>query len=217
MQPITLYWRPQVPNPSKIVIIFEELGIPYVGKFIEHADLKQPAFEAINPNGRVPAIHDPNTDLTLWESGAIVSYLIEKYDTEHKLSYVTEPEKYHVLQWQHYQSTGQGPYWGQAAWFQLFHQEPLESAKKRYVDEAIRIVKVLDKWLAGRDWLVGDKCTYADLAYVSWNAAIPLFMQGRSEWNMDDYPNFKRWNEAMMGRASVMKALSMAKEEDVKG
>lgn len=197
--------------------MLEELGIPYVTKYVDGPDLKKPVYEAINPNGRVPAIHDPNTGLTLWESGAIATYLIEKYDTEHKLTYTTEPEKYHLLQWQHYQSTGQGPYWGQGAWFQLYHHEPLESARQRYVNEAIRIVKVLDKWLDGRDWLVGDKCTYADLAYVSWNAVMPMFLGQRPEWNIDDYPNFKRWNEAMLARPAVVKALSMAKkEEDVK-
>ncbi|CAG8973286.1 hypothetical protein HYALB_00000048 [Hymenoscyphus albidus] len=217
MQPITVYWRPNVPNPAKVIITLEELGIPYIGKFVEHADLKQPAFEAINTNGRVPAIEDPNTGITLWESGAIVNYLIENYDTEHKISYITAPEKYHTLQWQHFQCTGQGPYWGQLAWFQLFHHEPLESAKKRYVDEAIRIVKVLDKALEGRDWLVGDKITYADLAFVSWGSSLPLFLSDREEWNIEDHLNFKRWNDSILGRASVKKALSLAKEEDVKG
>jgi glutathione S-transferase len=165
----------------------------------------------------VPAIHDPNTNLTLWESGAIITYLIDKYDTEHKMSYATESQKYHCVQWQHYQSTGQGPYWGQAAWFQLYHPEPLETAKKRYVDEAIRIIKVLDKWLDHREWLVGEQCTYADLAFVSWSAALPFFMAGRDEYIKTNFPNFNRWNDAMMARPSVNKALSMVKEEDVKG
>jgi len=163
----------------------------------------------------VPAIYDPNTDLTLWESGAIVTYLIEKYDTEHKISYTSEKEKYLALQWQHYQSTGQGPYWGQAAWFLVLHHEQLDSAKQRYVDEAIRIVKVIDGALEGREWLVGDKCTYADLAYVSWSAVLPLFMHSRSEWDIENHPNFKRWHEAMMSRPSVQKAMGLTKEEDV--
>ncbi|CAG8951906.1 hypothetical protein HYFRA_00005710 [Hymenoscyphus fraxineus] len=146
-----------VPNPTKVIITLEELGIPYIGKFVEHADLKQPAYEAINPN-----------------------------------------EKYHTLQWQHYQSTAQGSYWGQLAWFQLFHHEPLESARKRYVDETVRIVKVLDKALEGREWLVGDRITYADLAFVSWSSSLPLFLSDREEWDIEDHPNYKRWNDSML-------------------
>ncbi|KAF7941445.1 hypothetical protein EAE99_001082 [Botrytis elliptica] len=217
MKPITIYWRPYVPNPAKVIIICEELGLPYVGKFIDITELKQPVFQSTNPNGRVPAIYDPNTDLTLWESGAIVTYLIEQYDTDHKLTITSFPEKYHLVQWQHYQSTGQGPYFGQAAWFLLYHSEPLESAKRRYAIETVRIISVIDKALDGCEWLVGNKCTYADLAYVAWNASVGLFMQGQPEWKPEEFPNFLRWQQSMMDRPSVQKALSFTKEEEVKG
>lgn len=200
----------------QIVIILEELGLPYIGEFIEFVDLKKPGFEAINPNGRVPAIHDPNTDITLWESGAIVAYLIDKYDPENKISYKSSPEKYLLQQWEHFQSTGQGPYFGQAAWFLVLHHEPLPSAQERYINETKRIAAVLDKSLNGRDWLVGDKITFADLAFVAWNGAINIFMKDRTEWNIDEYPNFKRWQEAMLSRPSVTKAVSLIKVEDVK-
>ncbi|KAF2792946.1 glutathione S-transferase [Melanomma pulvis-pyrius CBS 109.77] len=218
LKPITVYWRPQVPNPTKVVIILEELGVPYKGEFIEHADLKQPAFESVNPNGRVPAIHDPNTNITLWESGAIVTYLIDQYDTEKKLTYDTFPEKYHLVQWQHFQASGHGPYLGQAAWFLMFHPEQIDSAKERYIKETQRVVKVLDKWLEGKDSLVGDKLTYADLSFVAWNAAIGYFMSGRpkDEWEPEtQFPNFFRWQNSMLARPSVQKASTLAKVEDV--
>ncbi|KAL9097269.1 MAG: hypothetical protein Q9165_000696 [Trypethelium subeluteriae] len=218
LEPITIYWRPQVPNPTKIVIILEELGLPYRGEFIEHEDLKKPVFENVNPNGRVPAINDPNTKLTLWESGAIVTYLIDTYDTSHTLTYTTIPEKYLLIQWQHFQSTGHGPYLGQAAWFLMFHPEPVEPANARYIAETNRVVKVLDTWLEGKEWLVGDKCTYADLSFVAWNAAIDFFMKGRpkEEWDpQTKYPNFARWQKSMLARPSVQKASSLAKVEDV--
>ncbi|KAF2878217.1 glutathione S-transferase [Massariosphaeria phaeospora] len=218
LKPVTVYWRPQVPNPSKVIIILEELGVPYQGVFVEHGDLKTPKFEVVNPNGRVPAIHDPNTDVTLWESGAIVTYLIDQYDTEKSLTYDTLKEKYQLLQWQHFQSTGHGPYLGQAAWFLLFHHEPLESAKVRYIKETQRVIKVLDTWLEGKEFLVGDKCTYADLSFVTWNAAIGFFMNGRpkQEWDPENqFPNFSRWQNSMLARPSVRKATSLAKEEDV--
>ena len=123
------------------------------------ADLKKPPFEKLNPNGRVPVIEDPNTGITLWESGAIVEYLVETYDTKHSLTYASSPEKHFVKQWLHFQMSGQGPYFGQAAWFEKFHPEKIESAKERYKNEIKRVLKVLDKHLetSGKGYLVGDK------------------------------------------------------------
>ena len=77
---------------------------------MDMAVLHTPVYEKVNPNGRVPAIEDPNTGITLWESGAIIEYLIEKYDTSKSLTYDTEPEKYHLKQWLYFQTSGQGPY-----------------------------------------------------------------------------------------------------------
>jgi glutathione S-transferase len=86
LKPLTI-WGKGGPNPPKVRIVAAELGIPYTVKDISFPDLKTPAFLAINPNGRMPAIQDPNTDLTLWESGAIIEYLVETYDTQHKISF----------------------------------------------------------------------------------------------------------------------------------
>jgi glutathione S-transferase len=94
----------------------EELGVPYELKSFKFDDVKKKPFTDINPNGRVPAIEDPNTDLTLWESGAIVQYIIDQYDTKHVLSYGTVKEKALCNQWLMFQMSGQGPYWGQASW-----------------------------------------------------------------------------------------------------
>jgi len=115
MKPITIYWRNFVPNPAKVLIILEELGLPYQSKWVELEDLKKEPFESVNPNGRVPAITDPNHDITLFETGAIVAYLIETYDKELRLTYDSVPEKYHLQQWSFFQASGQGPYFGQAA------------------------------------------------------------------------------------------------------
>lgn len=171
----------------------------------------------MNPNGKVPVIHDPNTNVTLWESGAIISYLIETYDTEGKISYKSGPEKFVSLSWQHLQATGQGPYYGQAAWFNMFHHEKLESAQARYAKEFNRILKVLDTHLASSTYLVGDKCTYADLSFVPWHASIAIWMGSRpkEEWDLSQYPNWQRWHDSMMARPSVKKAAAMEKVEDV--
>jgi glutathione S-transferase len=100
-------WGKGGPNPPKIAIVLEELGLPYETVAIPLTDVKKPDYLAINPNGRLPAIYDPNTDLTLWESGAIIEYLIERYDTTHKLSFAPgTAETYHAKQWLFFQTTG---------------------------------------------------------------------------------------------------------------
>ncbi|KAL8772513.1 MAG: hypothetical protein Q9203_004660 [Teloschistes exilis] len=154
-----------VPNPAKIIIILEELGLPYQSKLLELEELeelKQPAFEKINPNGGFPAITDPNTGITLWESQAITGYLAETYDKEEKITYTSTPEEFLLQQWSFFQASGQGPYFGQAAWFNKLHHEKLPSAQERYGKEILRVVGVLDGVLKDRDWLVGDKCAFAD-------------------------------------------------------
>lgn len=98
------------------MVVLEELGTPYEIMSFRFEEVKSKRFIDINPNGRVPAIQDPNTDLTLWESGAIIQYLIEQYDTGHILSFETLKERHLTNQWLHFQMSGQGPYFGQAAW-----------------------------------------------------------------------------------------------------
>ncbi len=178
----------------------------------------------------------------MFESGAIISYLIDTYDKEHKLTYISWPEKYFLQQWSFFQASGQGPYFGQCAWyvfsrhfracclsfsapiasttslttprFALFHPEKLESAQTRYANELKRIVGVLDRVLEGKEWLVGDKCTYADLAFVMWNAQIDFIMKGHG-WNIAEYPNFKRWQEAMLERDSLKRVMSVLMDKEV--
>ena len=99
--------------------------------------------------------------------------------------------------------------------FALFHPEKIESAQTRYANEVKRVVGVLDRVLQGKDWLVGDKCTYADLAFVMWNFQIDFIMQGHG-WNIADYPNFKRWQEAMLARDSLKKVVSVLMDKEVK-
>jgi glutathione S-transferase len=142
-------WGQGGPNPPKVGIILEELGLPYEVIPVPLSDIKKPEYVAINPNGRLPAIHDPNAGITLWESGAIIEYLIELYDTKHRLSFAPgTPESYHAKQWLYFQTTGQGPYYGQAAWFKKYHSEQVPSAIERYTKEVNRVSGVLDRYLA---------------------------------------------------------------------
>jgi glutathione S-transferase len=158
----------------------------------EFTDLKKAPFETkINPNGRVPAITDPNTDITLWESGAIIEYLVETYDKDSTLNYTTFPEKYLLKQWLHFQMSGQGPYFGQAAWFNVLIPEKIPYAMTRYKDHVIRVLDVLNRALEGKQYLVGDKCTYADLSFLTWDANLPwLFGEEYASLEVETkYPN----------------------------
>lgn len=103
-------WAKGSPNSPKVAIVLKELSIPHDIIPIPLSDVEGTDYVAINPNGRLPLIQDPYTDITLWESGAIVFYLIEKYDPEHKLnSEHGTPEWFHAQQWLFLQTSGQGP------------------------------------------------------------------------------------------------------------
>ncbi|OCK99932.1 glutathione S-transferase-like protein [Cenococcum geophilum 1.58] len=205
-KPITLYSHASGPNPWKVAILLEELGLPYETVYLQFPDLKKEPFESKNPNGRVPAIKDPNTGVTMFESGAILEYLIDTYDKEHKLSYTTSPEKWLTLSWLHFQMSGQGPYYGQKAWFSFYHPEKnLTSVLERYSNEIKRVVGVIDRHLKkqGTEYLVGDKCTFADLAFVMWHQAMPRLVDG---WDYQtEAPTFHAWNERLQSRPAVKK------------
>ncbi|SMR59289.1 unnamed protein product [Zymoseptoria tritici ST99CH_1A5] len=211
-KPIKLYSHAGGPNPWKVAIIMNELSIPYETILKDFADLKKEPFEAINPNGRVPAIEDPNTGATVWESGAIIEYLLETYDGAHTLSYTDTTDRIESRCWFHLQLSGQGPYFGQKAWFTLYHPEKLESCQERYGNEIKRVIGVIDLHLkkTGNEYLVGSKCTYADLAFVPWHWLIlfPPHLMGEdfaAEWEKE-FPAAWAWNERLQARPSVAKA-----------
>lgn len=208
LKPIKV-WGKGGPNPPKVAMVLEELGVPYDAEAIPLTDIKKPEYLAINPNGRLPSIHDPNTGITLWESGAIVEYLIERYDKEHKLSF--EPgtaEAYHAKQWLFFQASGQGPYYGQYGWFRLFAPEEIPSALDRYAKEVNRVTAVLEGHLSkqkeGEEWLVGSKCSYADIAFISWQMTIAKVTK-KEEYDVDNYPHVKAWIGRMLEREGTKK------------
>ena len=196
------------------------LNVPFEIISVPMAKIKEPEYTAINPNGRLPAIYDPNTDLTLWESGAIMEYLIDKYDVERQFSFAPQTnESYLAKQWLYYQTTGQGPYYGQAAVFKMFHHENLPSAVERYVKEVNRVSGVLDTWLAkqkleyadtpGYDgpWLVANKMSYADLSFITWQTLIAMLLT-KEEYSVNNFPNLKDWIERMKMKPRVGSTLS---------
>lgn len=204
LKPIKLYGHAAGPNPWKVVMVFEELGIPYTNEFIGFQDLKSEPFVSVNPNGRVPAIEDPNTGITLWESGAILEYLVETYDKDHKISFAAGSQDYFLAkQWLHFQMSGQGPYFGQAVWFTHYHPEKIQSAQDRYVNEIRRVSGVLDRSLAGKEYLVGDKFSYVDLAFVPWYKVAVNFDIDLEK----NFPNVDAWIKRQEAHSSVAKAL----------
>ena len=211
LQPIHLYGGGAGPNPWKVVILLEELGIPYKTTVVPYGDVKKPDYVKVNPNGRLPAIHDPNTDITLWESGAILEYIADKYDLENKFSFpAARVEYYHCKQWLHLQTSGQGPYYGQAAWFKLYHLEKLPSAVERYVKEVARVTAVLDKQLEGRQYLVGDKFTFVDIAFYGWQLNAGRFLGEQESFKPADYPNVQAWLDRVGARPVVEKTMAEA-------
>lgn len=206
-------WGKGGPNPPKIAILLDELNLPYEINPIPFTDVKTPAYLAINPNGRLPSIQDPNSGITLWESGAILEYLIERYDTTHKLSFPQgTPEYHHAKQWLFFQVSGQGPYYGQAVWFKRFHSEKVQSAIERYTNEVNRVSAVLDGHLGkqkvkhGEAWLVGDKCSYADLAFITYQFIMNVMLE-KEEYDVDKFPHVKDWLSRLTSRVAVKNVL----------
>ncbi|KAL4995983.1 glutathione S-transferase [Aspergillus recurvatus] len=210
-------WGKGGPNPPRVAIILAELSLPHEFMPIELSQVKEAEYLAINPNGRLPAIHDPNTNLTLWESGAIVEYLVEQYDTTHKISFPRgSPESQLARQWLFFQASGQGPYYGQACWFKKYHPERIPSALERYVNEMRRVSGVVNAFLekqevkAGEDgpWLVGGRCSFADLAWVSWQITLTKIITKEDGYDVADFPAVKDWLDRMMRREGVGKAMA---------
>ncbi|KAI9904833.1 hypothetical protein N3K66_001362 [Trichothecium roseum] len=220
MQPIKIYNAPPGtgPNPWKAVIVLAELEIPYDSVWIPYSEIKQEPYVGINPNGRLPSMIDPNTNVTLFESGAIVQYIVNRYDKNNLISYGEDhlQERWATDSWLMFQMSGQGPMFGQKMWFTHFHADRnLTSAIERYGNETKRILGVIDSHLAKRRreleaapgtpvWLVGSKCTYADLSFVPWNilCLTRLFPEGGLDVEQD-FPEFFQWHQSMVARPAT--------------
>jgi len=187
--------------------------VPYEIESIRHDDVKRKRYLAVNPNGRVPAMEDPNTDLTLWESGAIIHYVIKHYDTEHRLSYDTLKEQELCIQWLMFQVSGQGPYFGQCAWFSYLHAEKIPSAIERYSTEIKRILGVLESVLSAKpksaQFLVGDRLTYADLSFAPYNRILDILLGVPDDQKFAGFPHVQAWHEAMIQRPSWKRAMEV--------
>lgn len=174
---LQLYSFP-TPNGVKASIALEEMGIPYEAHKVtlSDADVKSPEFLSLNPNNKIPAIIDPNGPdgpIGIFESGAILLYLAEKSG---KLIGKTASDKAHITQWLMFQMGGLGPMLGQLGFFSKFAGSEWEDKRpqQRYIDEAKRLLNVLDKELDGKDWIAGDY-SIADIAIAPWLRALDFY------------------------------------------
>ncbi|KAM5544506.1 hypothetical protein V8D89_002166 [Ganoderma adspersum] len=210
----TLYTHVGGPNGWKVAIVLEELGLTYESVYLDFNKGEQKAapHTALNPNGRIPTLVDhQNGDFVIWESDAILLYLTDKYDAEKRLTVADEKEKYSLVQWLFFQSSGQGPYFGQAFWFIIYHPEKLASAIERYQKETVRVFSVLDGVLSkpeSKGWLVGGKPTIADLSFITWNnSALNVTVKDYADVEKQ-YPAFYAWHQKLLARESVKKILA---------
>lgn len=206
---IDLYYWP-TPNGRKITIMLEEIEMPYrvVPVDIGRGAQFTKEFLAISPNNRMPAIVDDEPmgggePISVFESGAILQYLAEKSG---KLMPSDPRGKYEVIQWLFWQMGGLGPMAGQTHHFREYAPEKIPYAIDRYTNEMNRLYAVMDRRLRDREYLAGDY-SIADIASFPW--VIPHKLQGQ---NLADFPNLKRWYEAVTARPAVQRGRAVGRE-----
>ncbi len=190
----------QTPNPMKVALLLEELGAAYEPVALDTFKGEQHGaeFAKINPNGKAPAIEDDG--VRVFDSTAILLYLAEK----HGAFLGDAADRGELLSWLFWVASGLGPFSGQWVHFQTAGaEEGGDYAKRRYKYEAHRHYKVLNDHLAGRDFIVGDSYTIADMAAWGW---VDRNVRVLGEGGIDAYPNVNRWYEAVNARPAVAKA-----------
>jgi GST-like protein len=197
---IKFYFAP-APNPLKVALLLEELGLPYevVPVDTRKGEQHTPAFKALNPNAKTPALEDG--EAKVFDSNAILLYLAEK--TGRFLGDNTPVARGELFSWLMFVATGIGPYSGQAVHFKHVAPEPKEYPQKRYNFEADRHWGVLNEHLAKRRYMVADTYTIVDMAVWGWARAIP-FIFGEGAW--DTRPNVKRLLDEISARPAAVRA-----------
>jgi GST-like protein len=222
--PITRRWAAQhpdrlqlyslnTPNGVKASIMLEETGLPYEPHLIDIGkdETRIPEYLSLNPNGKIPAIIDPDgpggKPIGLFESGAILLYLADK--TGRFIS--TEPaRRWETIQWVFFQMAAIGPMFGQVGYFNRFAGKEIEDKRplQRYVAEAKRLLGVLDGRLEGRQWLMDDY-SIADIATLGWVRNLITFYDARELVGFDDFRNVAAWLERGLARPAVQRGLEI--------
>jgi len=209
-------WSWPTPNGHKVHIALEELGLPYkvIPINIGKGDQFKPEFLAITPNHRIPAIVDPDgpdgKSLKLFESAAILIYLSEK--TGGKLIPADPVGRYTCLQWMMFQMGGTGPMFGQYNHFANYAVEKIPYAIERYTNEVKRLHRVLNKRLAESEYLPGP--AYSTAAIITFPC---IRNPDRRNIDLSDYPDVKRWHDAVAARPAVQRGVEVLSENQRRG
>lgn len=238
----TLFSHRSAPNGFKVAIVLSELGLEYNTIFLDFnaGEQRAPEFVSINPNARVPALIDHSNDnLSIWESGAIILYLVQRFSRDFgecplwPANSISEQSQ--IMSWVFFQTSGHAPMIGQALHFRYFHTQQVPSAVQRYTDEVRRVYGVVEMALAERRealimeldtenaaaysagttplsqskffdypvWLVGERISIADLAFVPWNNVVDRIGIDIKQ----EFPEVYKWTKNMMRRPAVVRAL----------
>ncbi|WP_299361724.1 glutathione S-transferase C-terminal domain-containing protein [uncultured Paracoccus sp.] len=223
--PITRRWPPRrpgviqlyslaTPNGVKASIMLEECGLDYDVHRISITDPEDqmtPEFLSLNPNNKIPAIIDPNgpagRPMGLWESGAILIYLADKTG---RFLPQDGQARYETLQWLMFQVGGVGPMFGQIGYFFRYKGREIEDKRplERYVNEAKRLLGVIDRQLDGRDWITGSY-SIADIALAPWVRNMRTGYEADALVGLDGFRNIARWLDAFAARPAVQTGLNI--------
>ncbi len=224
--PITRRWPPKhpdrlqlyaVPSPNgvKVSIMLEEIGLPYEPHYVDIGPANEnrtPEFLSLNPNGKIPAILDPNgpgeKPLGLFESGAILLYLAEKTG---QLLPADPGRRYETIQWVFFQMAFIGPMFGQVGYFHKFAGREIEDKRPlhRYRDESKRLLQVIDGRLEGRQWIMADDYTIADISMLGWVRNLIGYYGARDLVEYDALKNVPAWLERGLSRPAVQRGLQI--------
>ncbi len=210
---LQLYSFP-TPNGVKVSIALEETGLPYEAhavNILKNETWTEP-FLSLNPNGKIPAIIDPDgpggKPLPLFESGAILVYLGEKTG---KLLPSDPAKRYETIQWVFFQMGGVGPMFGQLGFFYKFAGKDIEDKRplERYATESKRLIGVLETRLQDRQWIMGDDYTIADIALFPWVRTVRDFYEADEVIGFADFPKTVAWLERCLARPASQKGLNI--------
>jgi GST-like protein len=225
--PVTRKWLPKhpdriqlyslpTPNGVKVSIMLEETGLAYEPHLVDIGKNESwtPEFLSLNPNGKIPAILDPDgpggAPLALFESGAILIYLAEKTG---KLMPADPARRYETIAWLMFQMGGVGPMFGQLGFFHKFAGREYEDKRplQRYVAESKRLLGVLETRLAGREWIMDGEYTIADVSLLGWVRNLIGFYGARELVEFDALNHVPAWLERGLARPAVQRGLEIPK------
>ncbi len=203
------------PNGVKVSIMLEETGLPYEAHLVDimKDENKDPAFLSLNPNGKIPAIVDPDgpggKPFGLFESGAILLYLADKTG---RLMPADPARRWETIQWVFFQMAAVGPMFGQVGYFNRFAGKAIEDKRplQRYVDESKRLLGVLEGRLEGREWIMGEY-SVADVATLGWVRNLVTFYEARGLVGFDGLSAVPAWLERGLARPAVQRGLEIPK------